>query len=201
MTTAYLESELGRDELLRHYVASAPHTLESVDQLGNFLMGFGVLALGYLLNANLNAATAAVLGGLGGLHLGLGATALTAWGLSVGSLIRFVHTYITRVIAGRGLHAPMGDESKVGDVLQLPPNLSFEEFISGQRDFDQFVRHNFAPTDREDPSALLYKRWTYTRFMALRKLAEMDRMRSLLGLALTAGVVFKVALVALGALN
>ena len=51
-------TEASHDDLLHHYLRGAQQTVQSVDQLGNFLMGFGVLALGYLLNSDLSAATA-----------------------------------------------------------------------------------------------------------------------------------------------
>jgi hypothetical protein len=188
--------QLTHDDLLRHYVDTTPKTLESIDQLGNFLMGFGVLALGYLLQAELGAATEAV-GGVGMQRL-LGGVALGTWGVAVGLLVLFVHTYINRVIVGRSLHADGEDEERIGEVLSVPADMTWRQFISRQPTFGRFLASSYRAEDRRSPEALLYARWSYARFMAMRKLANMDRMRRLLGGALIMGVAFKVSLVLLG---
>ena len=56
--TVEICDEARYEDLLLHYVGGAQLTAVNVDQLGNFLMGFGVLSLGYLLNADLSRATA-----------------------------------------------------------------------------------------------------------------------------------------------
>lgn len=195
------EPELARRDLLLHYVHEAPRTIDSVDQLGNFLMGFGVLALGWLLQVDLAAPLAA-------LHAApakqlLGGLALLCWGAAVLWLVAFVHSYVTRVLAGRAVHAEGGNEDKIGRVLELPApdELSWRRFIAPQPGFEQFLRGHYRPEDRTSPEALLYARWTYLRFMALTKLAEMARMRRLLGRALVAGVGFKLLTVLLAGLS
>ena len=182
-------------DLLRHYLDGAQETVGSVDQLGNFLMGFGVLALGYLLNADLGVATH----GLGtGARLAATAT-LAAWALAVGLLLLFVWTYIFRVVAGREVHAHDGREDAVGEVIDLPGHLTYPEFRRHQGSFEEFLATHYAYRDRKDPERLLFVRWSYLRFMTLKKLEAMDRMRGLLGLALVFGVGFKLGLVYLQA--
>ena len=198
---------LERRDLLLHYVAEGPRTIDSVDQLGNFLMGFGVLALGYLLQAELRAPLEALRASGPALKdtalQVTGGLALACWGAAVAWLVAFVHTYVTRVLAGRSVHAEGGNEDKIGRVLELPEpdELTWRRFAAGQASFEQFLRGHYRPEDRSGgPDALLYARWTYLRFMALHKLAEMSRMRRLLARALVAGVLFKVCTVLLAAL-
>jgi len=186
------------DDLLLHYLNGAQRTIESIDQLGNFLMGFGVLALGYLLNANLQPVTR-WLTGVGG-HQGAAALTLAAWGIAVLALLAFVFVYIFRVLAGRAVHAQDGREDGVGEVLDdLPEDLSFPTFMQHQRSFGDFVRTHFHSRDHRSPEALLYARWSYMRFMGLKKLVEMNRMRTLLGLGLVCGTAYKFGVVYLGA--
>lgn len=192
--------DLRHDQLLLHYVDGAQHTVQSVDQLGNFLMGFGVLALGFMLQADLHTAAAALDGGAARIVTVTALLTLAAWGAATGLLVAFVWTYIARVIVGRSVHAADGDPEAVGAVLTPPEGLGFEQFLRGQRSFGEFLKSNYRTSDRRDPEALLYARWTYMRFMTLKKLAAMERMRGLLGLALVAGVAFKVLHVYLGAL-
>jgi hypothetical protein len=187
-------SELRHDDLLLHYVRGAQGTLQSIDQLGNFLMGFGVLALGYLLQADLSAATA-VLGAAGGGRELLAIASLGAWATAVGLLVAFVLTYVFRVIAGRSVHGVNGKEDGIGAVIDLPEDLSMEGFMASQRSFPQFLRGSYRPEDQRDPAALLYARWSYLRYMGLCKLVAMQRMRGLLGLALVFAVGFKLLVV------
>jgi len=182
------------DDLLLHYVNGAQRTVESVDQLGNFLMGFGVLALGYLLNADLSVATAALGVGAAG-HQVSALLALGAWGVSVGLLVAFVLTYVFRVIAGRAVHPSEGNDDAIGEVIQPPDDMTFQQFVRPQRTFAEFLEHSYLPKDRRSAEALLYARWTYMRFMTLKKLAAMERMRGLLGMAVVAGVTFKVVMI------
>lgn len=196
------ESAPARRALLLHYVAEGPRTIDSVDQLGNFLMGFGVLALGYLLQAELSAPLQALRAAGPALQVAGGA-ALACWGAAVVWLVAFVHTYVTRVLAGRSVHAEGGNEDKIGRVLELPApeELTWRRFAAGQATFEQFLRGHYRPEDRAgSDDALLYARWTYLRFMAMHKLAEMARMRRLLARALVAGVLFKLFTVLLVAL-
>lgn len=193
-------TEARHDDLLLHYVDGAQRTVGSVDQLGNFLMGFGVLALGYLLNADLALATKAL--GVGSASLQLSAAlTLGAWGTAVLLLVTFVWIYIFRVLAGRSVHASEGREANIGQVLHLPSDLSWQGFIKEQRTFKAFLHNNYRTRDQKTPESLLYARWSYMRFMTLQKLAEMQRMRALLGLALIAGVAFKVLMVYLTAVS
>ncbi|MGE0713016.1 MAG: hypothetical protein AB7N76_07980 [Planctomycetota bacterium] len=202
MNTRLKDEELcqavGYEHLLLHYLSGAQGTIESIDQLGNFLMGFGVLALGYLLNQDLGLATRRI-----GAAVPQGAPLLTllAWALAVGLLVAFVLVYIFRVLAGRAVHARDGREDAVGEVLDLPEDLDFAAFARDQRTFADFLRLSYRAADRASPAALLYARWTYVRYMCLRKLAEMNRMRALLGLAVVCATAFKVGLVYLGALS
>jgi hypothetical protein len=198
LTDAELCEDVRHDDLLLHYLSGAQRTVESIDQLGNFLMGFGVLALGYLLNASLKPATMWV--GVAG-HQGAALLTLGAWALGVGLLLAFVYIYIFRVLAGRSVHAENGREDRVGETLELPEGLDFPSFMNEQRTFGDFLRTHFRTVDRKSPASLLYARWSYVRYMALRKLIEMNRMRSLLGLALASGIGFKVGLVYLNALG
>lgn len=185
------------DDLLRHYLTGSLRTVESVDQLGNFLMGFGVLALGYLLQVELTPATSQ----LGATHHGLALLTLGAWGTAIGLLLAFVYVYIFRVLAGRSVHASEGREDDVGEVLpDLPPDTDFQTFMRHQRSFSEFLKTHYRSVDTRTPEALLYARYSYLRFMTLRKLGEMNRMRTLLGLALAAGIAFKLGAVYLGAL-
>jgi hypothetical protein len=191
--------ETKHEDLLRHYVDSAPQTILSVDQLGNFLMGFGVLSMGYMLEADLGPALAAVRApALPRAALGL--LAVGAWGVTVALLVAFVRTYIFKVLAGRAVHAEGGNEEKIGQVVELPEpeELTWRRFFAKQPTFEAFLKESYRREDRGSPEALLYARFTYLRFMSLRKLAEMDRMRRLLGQALITGVAFKGALIALG---
>jgi hypothetical protein len=190
--------DVTHQDLLRHYVDKAPDTVLSVDQLGNFLMGFGVLAMGYMLQADLSAALGALRGGALGLKPGLGAVALLAWFATVGLLLSFVRTYIFEVLAGRSVHAEGGNEEKIGQVVELPEELGWRRFTSRQPTFERFLEDSYRREDRRTPEALLYARFSYLRFMTLKKLQHMDRMRGLLGQALGCGVTFKVALVLLG---
>jgi hypothetical protein len=195
------EPALERRELLLHYVAEGPRTIDSVDQLGNFLMGFGVLALGYLLQAELRGPLEALRGARPALQV-LGGVALACWGAAVLWLVAFVHTYVTRVLAGRSVHAEGGNEDKIGRVLELPApeELAWRRFAAGQASFEQFLRSHYRAEDRAaGGEGLLYARWTYLRFMALHKLAEMARMRRLLARALVAGVGFQILTVLLAA--
>ncbi len=185
------------EDLLRHYVESAPQTVLSVDQLGNFLMGFGVLSMGYMLNADLAPALGAVRGPVALKAFG-GLLALVAWGVTVGLLLAFVRTYIFRVLAGRSVHADGANEEKIGEVVEVPDELTWRQFNRRQPTFEKFLEDSYRREDRKSAEALLYARFSYLRFMTLRKLAEMDRMRRLLGAALVSGVTFKVALVLLG---
>lgn len=181
--------DLSHDDLLHHYLGGALRTVESVDQLGNFLLGFGVLALGYLLSAELGTAIQA----LGSAQRGLALTTLITWGTAIGLLLAFVYVYVFRVLAGRSVHASEGREDAVGGLLpDLAAGLTFREFIQNQRTFSDFLAANYRSADQRDPQALLYARWSYVRFMTLRKLAEMNRMRVLLAFALAAGTAFKV---------
>lgn len=189
--------DVTHQDLLRHYVDKAPETVLSVDQLGNFLMGFGVLAMGYMLQADLTAALGA-LRAAPGLKSGLALVALLAWFVTVGLLLAFVRTYIFEVLAGRSVHAEGGNEDKIGEVVQLPEELAWRRFVSRQPTFEAFVKDSYRREDRGSPEALLYARFSYLRFMTLKKLQHMDRMRSLLGHALLSGVTFKVALVLVG---
>ncbi|MBL4847167.1 MAG: hypothetical protein JKY65_16735 [Planctomycetes bacterium] len=185
------------EDLLRHYLSGSLRTVESVDQLGNFLMGFGVLTLGYLLNAEVGRAAAAI----GGAHHGLALLTLAAWSLAIGLLLAFVYIYIFRVLAGRSVHASEGREDAIGDVLpDLAPDLDFQGFMRHQRNFSDFLKTHYRSVDHQSPEALLYARYSYLRFMTLRKLGEMNRMRVLLGLGLAAGITFKLCAVYLGAL-
>ncbi len=186
--------ETTHTHMLLQYVHGAQQTVQSIDQLGNFLMGFGVLALGYLLNQDLGVATRALGVGPAGQQVS-GLLTLGAWGLGVGLLVCFVYTYVFKVIAGRAVHGRDGTESDVGEVLDLPEDPTFEQFIRPQRTFRAFLKNSYRGRDQNDPEALLYARWTYMRFMAVKKLQEMQRMRHLLGMALIAGVTFKVLLV------
>ena len=187
-------------ELLLHYVAEGPRTIDSVDQLGNFLMGFGALALGYMLQVELRLPLEALRSGAPG-RVAMAALALAAWGAAVLLLVGFVHSYVTRVLAGRSVHAEGGNEEKIGQVLELPApdELSWRKFIASQPTWKEFLRGHYRPEDRRSAEQLLYARWTYLRFMCVAKLAEMARMRRLLAQALGAGVLFKLATVALAA--
>ena len=130
--------DLTHDDLLRHYVQGAQMTVGSIDQLGNFLMGFGVLALGYLLNADLAPATS-VFGVAGAGHHISAVLTLASWGVAVGLLVCFVMTYVFRVLAGRAVHARDGREEAIGDVIEVPDDLSYEQFMRHQGSFDQFL--------------------------------------------------------------
>lgn len=186
--------ETTHTHLLMHYVHGAQQTVQSIDQLGNFLMGFGVLALGYLLNQDLDVATRALGVGSAGQQIS-GLLTLGAWGIAVGLLVCFVYTYVFHVIAGRAVHGSDGTESNVGEVIDLPEDPTFQQFVRPQRTFRSFLKNSYRSSDQDDPSALLYARWTYMRFMTVKKLREMQRMRHLLGMALISGVAFKVLLV------
>lgn len=192
-------SNVTRDHLLLHYVQAAPQTVASVDQLGNFLMGFGVLALGYLLQADLSPATAALR--RAGATPGLGAAALVAWSGAVLHLVLFARTYVFEVLAGRRAHVEQENEDGLGEVVEVPDDLTWRKFVRAQPTFEKFLETSYRREDRRSAARLLYARFTYLRFMTLRKLAAMDRMRRLLGRALVLGVAFKAALVALGAIG
>jgi hypothetical protein len=192
--------ETTHQDLLQHYVESAPNTVLSVDQLGNFLMGFGVLAMGYMLQADLGPAVAAAravsrLRALGGV------ASLLAWAITVGLLLAFVRTYIFKVLAGRSVHADGGNEDRIGEVVEVPEKLTWRQWSRRQPTFEAFLRESYRGEDRVSPEALLYARFSYLRFMTLRKLGEMDRMRRLLGQALITGVAFKASMIALGLLG
>lgn len=180
--------DLNRTDLLEHYLGGALRSVESVDQLGNFLLGFGVLALGYLLSAQLGEPIRA----LAGPQRGLALATLITWGTAVALLLGFVYVYVFRVLVGRSVHALGGREDAVGEPLpDLPPGLRFRDFIRDQRTFADFLAANYRGVDQGDPEALLYARWSYVRFMTMRKLSEMNRMRVLLAFALAAGTAFK----------
>jgi hypothetical protein len=189
---------LSSDDLLRHYVDAAPHTVASIDQLGNFLMGFGVLALGYLLQVDLSAATRVV--HAASLAGAVAALALLAWSGAVLHLVLFVRAYVFEMLAGRACHVEGGNEDRLGEVTAPPEALTWRAFIRKQPTFEAFLREGYRAPDRATPEALLYARFTYLRFMALKKLEVMDRMRRLLGRGLALAAGFKGALVLLGAL-
>lgn len=205
MTSAMLHREpslcpeVRTDHLLRHYVDAAPQTVASIDQLGNFLMGFGVLALGYLLQVDVSSATRA-------LHAGnatqlVGGAALLAWGGAVVHLVLFVRTYVFEMLAGRACHVTNGNEETLGEITELPEQLTWRAFVRKQPTFEAFLKEAYRPQDRVSAESLLYARFTYLRFMSLKKLESMDRMRRLLGRGLVLGVGFKGALVLLGAIG
>lgn len=198
--TSEARAEEPSHELLLHYVGEGPRTVDSVDQLGNFLMGFGALALGYMLQVELRLPLEGLRSGLPG-RQALAALALVAWLAAVLWLVSFVHAYVTRVLAGRAAHAEGGNEEKIGKLLELPApdELTWRKFIASQPTFREFVRGHYRAEDRKSAEQLLYARWTYLRFMCVAKLAEMARMRVLLARALGAGVLFKMATVALSA--
>lgn len=181
------------DDLLQHYLRGAQQTVQSIDQLGNFLMGFGVLALGYLLNADLSPATQVFGSGAG--HVASAVLTLGAWGTAVGLLVCFVYTYVFRVIVGRSVHASNGSEASLGEILEAPEDMDWAAFMHDQRTFQDFIKTHYLPRVRQSPEALLYTRWSGMRYLALKKLSAMERMRGLLGLALISGVAFKVLLV------
>jgi hypothetical protein len=204
MTSAMLHREpslcpeVRTDHLLRHYVDAAPQTVASIDQLGNFLMGFGVLALGYLLQVDVSGATRA-------LHASnavaiVGGLALLAWAGAVVNLVLFVRTYVFEMLAGRACHVSDGNEEKLGEITELPEQLTWRAFVRKQPTFEAFLKEAYRPQDRVSAESLLYARFTYLRFMSLKKLEAMDRMRRLLGRGLVLGVGFKAGLVLLGAI-
>ena len=103
-----------------------------------------------------------------------------------------VYTYVYHVLAGRSVHARDGREEAIGEVLDVPDDLSYQEFMLHQGSFDQFLLTHYGNRARRSPESLLYARWSAMRFMMLKKLGAMARMRGLLGLALISGVAFKV---------
>lgn len=83
-----------------------------------------------------------------------------------GLLVAFSWTFVFQVIAGRSLHAPGGEEGRIGARLGAPVDLTWAEFVEDQPDFAAFLAANYRPRDTRSPAALLYARWTYARFMA-----------------------------------
>jgi len=190
------DGDLTHAHLLLHYVDGSQRTIESVDQLGNFLMGFGVLALGYLLNADLGPTLGAWRSGGGEVQHVAGAT-LVAWALAVLFLVVFSLIYVFQVLPGRSVHARDDKPDAIGAVLAGRVPTNFREFMRDQRTFSEFLQTSYLPLDRRTPEALLYARYSYMRFMTLQKVGAMTAMRRLLGLGLLAGVSFKLLSLAL----
>lgn len=175
-------------ELLLHYVEGAQKTAESIDQLGNFLMGLGALTLGYLLQTDLAPLLAAARADVPAAAIGL-----LSWAAAVVLLLAFAAVYIFRMLAGRRVHAPADDPRALGEVLEVPADLDWAGFVKGQETWRAFLRHHYDAEALRSREALLYARWSALRFMTLRKLADMQRMRRLLAGALVALVAFKLA--------
>lgn len=182
--------EVAHPDLLLHYLQGAQRTVEAIDQLGNFLMGFGVLALGYLLQADLTPATHL----LGRAPTGTQVVALGAlacWATAVGLLLIFAGVYVLGLLTGRRVHARDHDPATIGEVLAPAEGLDYPTFLARQRTWRDFLRLTYPAKHLPDPEALLYDRWSALRFLAHTKLAAIAHMRALLITALGAGVGFK----------
>lgn len=191
--------QLSRDTLLQHYVQESVQVLQGLDNLGNFLMGFGVLVLGYLLNAQLKPHVLQSFTQTNGGMAMLSWLCLGAWTLAVVLLLRFMYWFIFHLLAGRAVYASDNQPNSIGERIQLK-QMTYEEYQSQAPDFDSFVSSNYLDMDQSQDKQLWFATFRYTRYVALRKLMIMNRMRSLLAWALWWGLVFKLTDIGVGIL-
>jgi len=179
-----------RQGLLKHYVQEGAHTLQGIDNMGNFLVGLGVLMLGYLLNVqNKELFVQLFIKDDRSLAM-LSGSCLFAWAMSIVLLLWFMHVFIFHLLAGRRVHASHGKVGSIGERMELQ-GMSYPDFERQAPDFETFVEKNYLPSDQEESEQLWYATFRYTRYMALRKLMVMKQMRSLLAWAMLFGVLFK----------
>ena len=192
------ESALTKEELLKHFVEEGSLVLQNLDNLGNFLMGFGMIVLGYMLSVNLQPHLESFFEGTEE-KFTFSCFALFAWTLSILCLLGFIYLFIFHLLAGRAVFAHEGKKDVVGERL-LIKKMSFAQFQQKAPDYATFLKTHYLPEDRICGEQLWYATFRYTRYMAYRKLMVMNKMRELLGAALLSGVVFKILDIALQAL-
>lgn len=183
--------EKSQQELLKHFVQESVHVLQGLDNLGNFLMGFGMVMLGYLLNAKLRMHFVNIFAKAKG-YLALSSwVCLFAWCAAVVLLLGVIYLFVFHMLAGRAVHASNNQKGSIGKRIKRK-HLSYEEFAQQAPDFGSFVDKNYLKEDQTNARQLWYATFRYTRYMAFRKLMIMNKMRSLLAWAILCGVLFKV---------
>ncbi|TNE44327.1 MAG: hypothetical protein EP343_31760 [Deltaproteobacteria bacterium] len=190
---------LSREALLHHYVQEGVQVLQGLDNLGNFLMGFGVLVLGYLLNAQLKPHVLQSFTQSNGGVAMLSWLCLGAWTLAVVLLLRFMYWFIFHLLAGRAVYASQNQANSIGERIELK-RMTYQQYQEQAPNFDSFVQRNYLEKDQNEDKQLWFATFRYTRYVALRKLMIMNRMRSLLAWALWWGLVFKLADIGVGIL-
>ena len=179
---------LSKDNLLKYYVKEGTQVLQSLDNLGNFLMGFGVLMLGYLLNVNLK--TYITHSFIENNLMSFSTVALFGWLLAVILLLDFMYLFVYHLIAGRSIHALGGSRDNIGKRISIT-KMSYEKFANTAPCFEKFINNNYLEEDQKSNRQLWYSTFRYTRYMAYRKLMIMNKMRRLLAFAMASGVLFK----------
>ena len=175
-------------ELLKHYVSEGTKVLQGLDNLGNFLMGFGVLMLGYLLNSNMKFHFS-ILAGVEEKFVWSGVSVL-AWVAAVVFLLGFMYLFIFELLAGRSIYAWRNDKKSIGSRIRIR-KMSYEEFEKMAPTFKDFLRNNYLESDRTNSQQTWYATFRYCRYMAFKKLMIMNQMRCLLAWAMACGVIFK----------
>lgn len=185
---------LNRQELLKYYVQEGTQIFQSLDNLGNFLMGFGVLMLGYLLNVNLTSYLARIQAE--NTIFNFSTIALMAWIASIILLLGFMYLFIFHLIAGRTIHASGNSRNSIGQKISIT-EMTYDKFFSAAPTFDAFISRNYLREDQTSDMQIWYATFRYSRYMAFQKLMIMNKMRQLIALAMVSGVFFKILDIAL----
>lgn len=184
------EEKLGKNELLKHLVQEGSQVLQNLDNLGNFMMGFGVLVLGYLLNVNLKVHFQYLLEPHSFEIFSLSFFALLSWSLSIVLLLGFVYLFIFHLLAGRSIYATKNNPNSIGERISIK-GMGYRDFEKMAPTFEDFLKNNFLSQDQKDDEQIWYATFRYSRYMAYRKLMVMNKMREMLGIAILSGVFFK----------
>lgn len=179
-----------REDLLQHFVQEGTNVLQSLDHLGNFLMGAGMVMLGYLLSTQLKSQLVHILTKPSNQLFYLSWTCILAWCCAVTLLLRFMYCFIFHLLAGRTIHPSHNKPESIGERIPIK-EMTYQEFSQNSSDFQTFIQNNYLQQDQANPEQLWYATFRYTRYMAFRKLMLMNQMRSLLGWAMLFSVVFK----------
>ncbi len=183
------ENILNRQELLKYYVHEGTQIFQSLDNLGNFLMGFGVLMLGYLLNVNLNSYFARI--EVEQSVFNFSTFALIAWIASIVLLLGFMYFFIFHLISGRTIHAKENSRNSIGKRISIT-EMTYDKFASTAPTFDAFIAKNYLYEDQKSDTQIWYATFRYSRYMAFQKLMIMNKMRKLIAWAMISGVLFKI---------
>ena len=182
-------SALSREELLKYYTKEGTEVIQGLDNLGNFLMGFGILVLGYLLNCNLQPHFKLLLFQTEKWSFS-SALCLTTWIMAVLFLLGFIYLFVFHLLAGRSIYAYNNSKNYIGKRIKVK-NMSYEQYEKSAPTFEHFLENHYLDTDQKNDPQLWYATFRYGRFMAFKKLMIMNRMRVLLAWAMISGVCFK----------